>query len=488
MLLVFLFVPSAKSESLENPPNFGNSARSSLTIENVQQEVMEPCRDQYINNEGLSVKERENLMIDCLVTRSHASQQASVDYSIATQTQSPLPTKFGLQPPSQQELLKNSLGGPLGLNTLQVQIHADDNGYSGDIEFDAVIPLESEPTQDSALFGEVGFILSIRDKNNPESLSAEDNFFQAGAGLVYRFVASNGVLGFNLFYDRSWGLEDRSIQHDRLTTGVDYQSGRDILSFNYYYPLSDWVDIHDYYEERAVGGVDLNWRKLVTEKWESSTGISSEDYKRDKNQFIFSAGMDYKVDCWQSVGFGAERNLNTSKTKAFVSYNVTLGDSYSGQDCLYNPYENEKFALYRPVERRKTIALERGRESPQLNIPDQSIVAGELFSYKITPQNFRYVKSEESPRITITSLPQGISYNSYSQTFTGTIMRPGSYTIRGIVSLATAGQSRFSFNLLVRKNQTQEPSNEGSDANLNKESEKQAPGTPNNPPSNKQSS
>ena len=451
LLFLFFLTPEAKSEPFNphhfNSNSFGGDHSLVFEIENVQREVMEPCRNQYINMEGISSEERINGIMDCLISHSNNRLNGSASHSNSASKKESrrrrmktLPPRFGLQPPKRESIGHSS--------SLQILIHANDDGYSGQIEFDAVIPLE-EPTQTSALFGQLGFILSVRDKKNEEVLGSENNSFSASTGLVYRFVVQDGILGFNLFYDRSWALHARSLWHERLSTGVDYQSGKSVLSFNYYYPLSDWIDINDYYEERAVEGADFSWKQLLTERWEGFISISAWNYKREEDRIILSVGMDYQIDCGESLGLALVRDLSAHKTKVSSQYKIALGGHNKGKNCHYRPYESGQGLLYRPVQRNKNIRLERDRKRPQLNIPDQYMKAGQLFSYKISKGDFRFVKSHEKPQILITSIPDGITYNSYSRTFAGTIYRPGAYKIRGVVSLATAGKSSFSFNLFV---------------------------------------
>ena len=355
LLFLFLLTPEAKSEQLSshhfNPNSFGGDHSIVFEIENVQQEIMEPCRDQYISNKGISPQERTNEMMDCLIFRSDNKFKGSTSYFNLSlpqriQAEDKTPPHFGLQPHE-----KENATHP---RSLQILIHANDDGHNGQIEFDAVIPLEEssqteEITQTSALSGQLGFTLSIRDKKNEEDLSDENDSFSASTGLVYRFVVQEGVLGFNLFYDRSWVLRDRSLQHDRLSTGVDYQSGKNVFSLNYYHPLSDWVDISDYYEEEPVKGADFSWKKRLTEKWEGSVSISSED------RITLSVGIDYQIDCGESLGFALKRGLSTHKTKISSQYEIAWsGDGYRGRNCHYRPDESViKGLFYRPVQRNK---------------------------------------------------------------------------------------------------------------------------------------
>ena len=375
VLLIFIsylsFFPlEAKSEQelfQSSPPFYEGEIEKDLSfeIEEVRQNIMEPCRDQYLNNGRLSSEERSHDMMDCLVFRSSDQLNASsqnLSLPERLKKKRVLPSRFGLRPPTREELL-DSLGySPY--NQLQIQLYANDDGYSGRIEFDTVIPLHKK-SADKALFVQPGFILSIRNNKGEINNRSDDNFFIASAGLVYRFVFRDGILGFNLFYDHHNSLKNRA-DHDRLSVGADYQSGRSRWHFNYYYPLDKaWVDVDDLYEERVVETAEFYWTYLWNEQWESSLGFSVSDYKSEEDQIDLILGIDYKLDCGRSLGLELERNLATHKTRASLTYNMILGlpESYKGADCLYKLYESSaKGLLYRPVERKKEFRLEQRRK------------------------------------------------------------------------------------------------------------------------------
>ena len=369
---------------------------------------MIPCQKQHSRD--------QHNIIDCLIVRSNNTLNLSAthkDFSLYENLNPEFQKEFGLDPtitppprPNPRPLLKNS--------KLQIQLHANDDSFSGRVEFDAVIPIETQ--KDKSLFIQPGFILSIRNIKGQDNHETLDKFLIASSGIVYRFVYQDGVLGLNLFYDHLWGLKN-NLEHKRLSLGADYQSGRHELSFNYYQPLSDWIDIHDFYQERAIASADLTWTYLLSDRLEGSIGLSFNDYKIKKDQIDLILGLDYKLDCDKSLSLELEKNLDTDKTKVAFKYNlIGLWGGIKGNDCFYQPYQTEGL-LNRPVKRNKEFKLEKRQKelkvtanllnppdnkdsydnqsslAPTLKALDQTVVKGQIKTFSpvignITPETF----------------------------------------------------------------------------------------------------
>ena len=376
---------------------YGQSPDKDFEVQSIVHQVMIPCRDQYPNH--------QQNMIDCLIVRSNNKLNLSAthkDFSLYENLTPKPQTKFGLYPKTSQNIIKPKTPRPLLKNSqLQIQLHANDSGFTGRIEFDAVIPI-SKKSQDKALFIQPGFILSLRNQKGQNNHQTEDNFFIGSVGAVYRFVYQDGLLGFNLFYDRKWGLKNQA-DHERGSLGADYQSGQHQFSFNYYHPLTDWMDIYDFYEERAVASTDLSWTYLFNNRLEGLMGLTLSDYKTKKDQVDLTLGMSYKLDCDKSLALELERNLSTNNTKVALKYKIIgLSEGYKGSDCLYLPYDTHGL-LYQPVKRNKNFKLEKrqktvkptvnpsnpgldlhedqSRFAPSLKAPDQIVRQGQSLSF-----------------------------------------------------------------------------------------------------------
>lgn len=73
-------------------------------------------------------------------------------------------------------------------------------------------------------------------------------------GLSYRYITPDErhMFGSNIFFDHQWPYH-----HNRMSLGIDYKTGLYGIAFNKYFGLSDWRDRNDGYEEKALGGEDI---------------------------------------------------------------------------------------------------------------------------------------------------------------------------------------------------------------------------------------
>ena len=498
------------------PPHFEE-------VERVKLEVMEPCWEEYKKDEGYSsVRERSENLLDCLLSQSRKNRKVTNEGRSQTDRQSQTAHKAGSQTDRQrvphcsvdcaselmdldhlpdwdaepQESAPTALpdwnaepqeSAPTALpdwniehhpdpvnielphsqeaeeypyhKDLRVQLHIVDDEYAGEIEFDAVLPLLSKESKDRALFAQPGFILSIKDPSDGQPAYEHNHLLSANFGLVYRFTFHKGILGLNIFYDRQWDLDHLGLHHDRLSLGVDYQSGRNLLAFNQYLPLEDWKTIDEFYEERAVGGWDFIFKRLFTPKVEGTGRISYWDYS-GKDRAISSIGVDYKINCQSSIGLALDKDFSTDEISGTLSYQYMLGmpEEQKKKDCLQKQYEAKgKGQLYRPVQREKRIRLEHRRRSIALEIPDQYSRVGNFFSYTISRANYRSIKNNENPEVFVTSLPDWLSYDKTSKKFSGTApLTPKVEIVKGVILLPNHKSKRslkraFSFQITVQK-------------------------------------
>lgn len=74
------------------------------------------------------------------------------------------------------------------------------------------------------------------------------------AGLSYRYITPDlqHMIGANLFYDHQWPYH-----HSRISVGLDYKTSLYGIALNRYFGISDWKNRHDGYEEKALGGEDI---------------------------------------------------------------------------------------------------------------------------------------------------------------------------------------------------------------------------------------
>ena len=364
--------------------------------QNIQQEILEPCYNGALQKEPGPPEQKTADMLGCLVSRmEHSANKKEENFLLSPE--------------------------------FKISVVATDKNYRGHLEFDAIVPLSWEP--EKAVFSQPGFVLLITETQA---------VIDANLGLVYRFTYHKGVLGLNIFYDRKQFLKQNPRYHDRLGLGVDYQSGKNMFSGNYYYPLRGWINIDEFYEERALGGFEFLFKKIVDKRLELGLGISKWDYKTGSDRAVASVFADYKVDCQSSLGFNMAKDLETDDIKAALNYKIKLylPEHLKGKDCLQKQYRAEKRELlYRRVQREKAIRLESRRRVPRLFIPRQKARVKEFFSLRLLKSHFSGLKPGEKPYITIDSIPDWLIYNKEAMSFLAVPLKKGLYKVKGFIAL-----------------------------------------------------
>ena len=452
-------------------------------VDRVKLKIMEPCQQEWESKREEPAGERVENLLNCLLSQSHKARKAgdttgpcSIDCpsdpepsdlnhlpdwdakpqepALTTlpdwdaKPQEPAPIVL---PPSQEEEYPYH-------KDLRVQLHIMDKEYSGEMEFDAVLPLSPPESKDRALFTHPGFILSVKNASADAPAYEHNHLLSAKLGLVYRFTFHKGILGLNVFYDRQWDLDQFFLHHDRLSLGLDYQSGHNVWTINQYLPLSSWKSIDEFYEERAVGGWDLIFKRLFTTKVEGTGKLSIYDYS-GKDRTISSIGIDYKINCQSSIGLALDKDFSTDEISGTLQFKHQLGmpAEQKKKDCLQKQYEARgKGLLYRPVQRENRIRLEHRRRSPILSIPDQYTTEKEHFSYTIKRTDYQHVKSNENPEIFVTSKPDWLHYDKTSKEFSGIAPTAKVETVKGTIllpdhKLKRSLTSSFSFKIFVQE-------------------------------------
>ena len=86
------------------------------------------------------------------------------------------------------------------------------------------------------------------------SVANKEDRDTVNAGLSYRYITADmqHMLGANAFFDHQWPYH-----HNRMSLGLDYKTSLYGASLNHYIGLSDWRGRDDGFEEKALGGTDL---------------------------------------------------------------------------------------------------------------------------------------------------------------------------------------------------------------------------------------
>ncbi|MGX1100502.1 inverse autotransporter beta domain-containing protein [Amorphus sp. MBR-141] len=97
--------------------------------------------------------------------------------------------------------------------------------------------------------------------------STSDQRNTANAGVAYRYVTPDEqhMFGANVFFDHQWPYH-----HTRMSLGVDYKTSFYGVSFNTYFGRSGWRSRGDGYQEKALGGSDIEVSGRVPQmpQWE----------------------------------------------------------------------------------------------------------------------------------------------------------------------------------------------------------------------------
>ena len=332
----------------------------------------------------------------------------------------------------------------------RLNLSATNNNHDLTGDFDAIVPLWRNTNDSQVLFLQPGFILSIHS----QSRSSVDG----SVGIVYRFAFSHGILGVNVFYDRSHVFrsdENRAFDLERGSVGLDYQNGQTYISTNLYFPLTGWVNVNEYYKERALGGLDLRFKRLLTEKIVLHLGLSYWDYNESEDSLNSSIGLEYKINCRTSLLTNIEYDFPRDEWQGLLKLQFKFGGKKQNpRTCLKRQF-NQDPNIWAAVEREKRIRYERARRSPQLIVPDQEAEEGIEFSYTISEENFRHVKGGELPIITINSLPSWMNYEPELMKFSGVPNEIGIYKVSGTISLTESSKaSNWAFLVTVTKDST----------------------------------
>ena len=209
------------------------------------EEYTQACVAIYEINTHVPQMERETTLIDCII--SEISHELREDYPYALVN---LKLKGNIDIGNGDKSKKDlGLGERITVDSMAA--------------FDGVIPLASSKTETLIFQLGIEIYLYFSNFNHDEgakklSVLHGDAMESLNSGLMYRISIGEGVVGINLFYDNK-----RKTGHHRVSAGFDYSNGYNTFSLNLYHPLSGWISVNDYYEERAIGGFDLLYERTI---------------------------------------------------------------------------------------------------------------------------------------------------------------------------------------------------------------------------------
>lgn len=266
--------------------------------------------------------------------------------------------------------------------TARIELHTDDNFSLKESAFDFLYPLYQDP--DHTLFTQMG----IREHEDKTT---------ANIGLGHRYLTSDWLLGYNVFYDASWNNH-----HQRWGMGVEAWRNYVRFSANGYKAISGWRDSqqHRDYEERPADGWDLRaegWLPAFPQlggkaAWEryygndvALMGFSS----RQKNPYAATVGMSFTPVPLVTTGIDYKSGKGgTNEARVNLGLNWYPGVAWHKQlapDAV-SPLRQINTSRLALVERNNHMVLDyRQKETLTLRFPTR--ITGEAFSrYTFTPE------------------------------------------------------------------------------------------------------
>lgn len=196
-------------------------------------------------------------------------------------------------------------------------------------------------------------------------------------GTSYRRrVGEDSVLGFNASALFRKEIRNAENTHTLGSFGVDYQKGASLISANLYVPLSEAQFINRltfsrvrkevgntiFYDEKVAGGLDLEYRKVMSDKIIAKGGVRYFLFEEseDDNPLSLKGGAKYIVNCRVSVDSDLEYFKEEFHDDLRVSVGVQVllgkmksrcGSDLSDKGSLYVFSKDNKDESYLLVER-----------------------------------------------------------------------------------------------------------------------------------------
>ena len=148
----------------------------------------------------------------------------------------------------------------------------------------AVQPLYSSPDKTHNTFAQLSwFHGDSRDAPNDEIRDT----FNIGAGYRYMTPDERHILGANMFYDH-----EMPYHHQRMSLGVEYLNSLIGLRANRYFRLSGYKDRDDGFQERALGGWDVELSGRPPQIPQLELFLRGFQWEREATEFVNPTGED----------------------------------------------------------------------------------------------------------------------------------------------------------------------------------------------------
>ncbi len=198
---------------------------------------------------------------------------------------------------------------------------------------------------------------------NQTSIYHNDGRTTLNLGLGYRRLASDNkiLLGVNGFYDQEFPYN-----HQRTSIGIEARTAVAEINANRYVSLSSWKDVGAGYEERALGGHDIElglalpytpWAKIYGRKfqwnaYDGASNIEGSDYtlraaipllpglviEAGRRDFVSGKDVEFARITFQITG--PDRNRQTKPLFTEQAYHLT-----SMEDRRYEKVRRENLII-----------------------------------------------------------------------------------------------------------------------------------------------
>ncbi|MCY4523628.1 MAG: inverse autotransporter beta domain-containing protein, partial [Halobacteriovoraceae bacterium] len=312
-------------------------------MDEIKKDVAQCVKD-YQNSEGeMSNEERDKAMLDCSAMSVYTNVEEHHPYA----------------------LINFRIRGEAGIG--EEGLDMENAKVGGEPSFDVIIPFEvNDKNTVLVQFGaDVYLHFSDLFKQGEEFSYDMDNVSaKFSGGLVYRVaIGKNGVVGINAFYDYQ-----TPTGHHQVGGGIDIYDGYNFLSLNYYHPLSGWINMNGYREERASGGFDIRYERLLGEVVSfyidgelSFIGhdftVFNDPVANEASQAAVGLGFGINFDCDTKLTIGADVRKND-----LYFDDINLNDLDLGLDLSLRHRMNHHVRKDCYGKRDRTRAVERARK------------------------------------------------------------------------------------------------------------------------------
>jgi hypothetical protein len=214
-----------------------------------------------------------------------------------------------------------------------------------------VQPLWSAPDLRHNIFAQASYANKQVSDFGTDSSSRRDTL---NLGLGYRYITPDEqhMFGANAFFDHQWPYD-----HNRMSLGLDYKTSLYGAALNHYIGLSDWRGRGDGYEEKALGGTDLELSGRLPQAPELELFMKGYHWDQEQTALFNAKGTDiwgYQMAAEYTPinaltlrsSLTKDNEMESSEGEVMVRFNYRFGQDWNDM------WERPSYNLDSVVERR----------------------------------------------------------------------------------------------------------------------------------------